>query len=80
MEWTQENVIGFIELYKRKEIIWDPNNQMHFNKIKKQDTWEKLGKEINRPIDVCKKENGELTVISPTKENEYEKKQWNRKR
>jgi ribosomal protein S10 len=53
---------------------------MHFNKIKIQDTWEEMGKEINRPIDMCKKENGELTVISPTEENEDEKKQWNRKR
>jgi hypothetical protein len=26
------------------------------------------------------KENGELAVISPTGENEDEKKQWNRKR
>jgi hypothetical protein len=27
-----------------------------------------------------KKQNGELPVISPTGENEEEKKQWNRKR
>jgi hypothetical protein len=24
MEWTEESVIELIELYKRKEIIWDP--------------------------------------------------------
>jgi hypothetical protein len=45
MEWTQENVIEFIELYKRKEIIWDPKHPMHFNKIKKNKmpgrNWEK---------------------------------------
>jgi len=46
MDWTQENVIEFIELYKRKEIIWDPKHPMHFNKIKKQDAWEELGKEM----------------------------------
>jgi hypothetical protein len=51
MEWTQENVIEFIELYKRKEIIWDPKHPMHFNKIKKQDAREELGKEMNRPVD-----------------------------
>jgi hypothetical protein len=50
MEWTQENVIKFIERYKRKEIIWDPKHPMHFNKIKKQDAWEDLGKEMNRPM------------------------------
>jgi hypothetical protein len=26
----------------------------HFNKIKKQDAWEELEKEINRPLDECK--------------------------
>ena len=28
---------------------------MHFNKIRKQDAWEELGKEMNRPVDECKK-------------------------
>jgi hypothetical protein len=28
---------------------------MHFNKIKKQDAWEELGKEMKRPVDECKK-------------------------
>jgi len=54
MEWTQESVIELIELYKTKEIIWDPKHPMHFNKISKQDAWEELGKEMNRPIDKCK--------------------------
>jgi hypothetical protein len=46
MDWTQESVIEFIELYKRKEIIWDPKYSVHFNKIRKQDAWEELGIEI----------------------------------
>jgi hypothetical protein len=66
MEWTQENVIGFIELYKRKEIIWDPKHPKHFNKIKKQDAREELGKEINRPIDECKKKMDNL--LSPIRQ------------
>jgi hypothetical protein len=49
MEWTQESVIELIKLYKIKEIIWDPKHPMHFNKIRKQDEWEELGKEMNRP-------------------------------
>jgi len=51
MEWTQESVIGLIELYKRKEITWDPKHPMDFNKIRKQDAWEELGKERNRPVE-----------------------------
>jgi len=80
MEWNQESAIESMELYKRKEIIWDPKHPMHFNKIRKQDAWEELGKEMNRLVDECKKENGELTVIPATGENEDEEKQWNRKR
>jgi hypothetical protein len=48
MEWTRENVIEFNELCKRKEIVWDPKHPMHFNKIRKQEAWEELGKEMNR--------------------------------
>jgi hypothetical protein len=43
MEWAKESVIGFIELYKGKEILWDPKHPMHFNKIKKQNAWEEMG-------------------------------------
>jgi cytochrome c1 len=55
MEWARESVRELIELYKRKEIIWDPKHPMHFNKVRKQDAWEELGKEMNRPVDECKK-------------------------
>jgi hypothetical protein len=27
---------------------------MHFNKIKKQDAWKELGKEMNGSVDECK--------------------------
>ena len=39
-EWTQESVIELVELYMRKEIIWDPKQPILFNKIRKQDAWE----------------------------------------
>jgi len=55
MEWSQESAIELIELHKRKEIIWVPKHPMHFNKIRKQDACEELGKEMNRPVDECKK-------------------------
>jgi len=55
MEWTQESVIGLIELYKRTEIIWDSKHPMHFNKIRKQDAWEELGKEITGPSMTAKR-------------------------
>jgi hypothetical protein len=62
MEWTQESVIEFIELCNRKEIFWDPKHPMHFNKIRKQDAWEELGKEMNRPVDECVSANLSWTL------------------
>ena len=56
MEWTEESAIQIIEIYKRKEIIWNPKHPMHFNKIRKQAAWKELGEEMNRPVDECKKE------------------------
>ena len=53
MERTQETVIEFIELYKRKEIILDPKHPTHFYKIRKQDAWEELRKEMNSLVDEC---------------------------
>jgi len=47
MEWTQERVMKFIEGYKRKEIVWDPKQPLHFDKIKKQDACDELVKDIN---------------------------------
>jgi len=63
MEWTQETAIELFELYKRKEIIWDPKHPMHFNKIRKQDAWEELGKEMNIPIDKCHKKMENLSSL-----------------
>jgi hypothetical protein len=56
-------VLQFIELDKRKYIIWGPKHPMHFNRIKKQEAWEKLGKEMNRPVDERKKKNCELSDV-----------------
>ena len=61
IERTQESAIEFIELYRRKEITWDPKHPVHCNKIKRQDAWEELGKEMKRPVDECKK-TGEMKV------------------
>jgi hypothetical protein len=43
LDWTQEIVIEFIELCKRKEIIWHPKHPTHFNKIETQYVWKEMG-------------------------------------
>jgi hypothetical protein len=63
MEWIQESVIELIEIYRRRQIMWDSKHPMHCNKIRKQDAWEELAKEMNRPVDECKRKMDNLTVI-----------------
>jgi hypothetical protein len=55
MEWSKEDVIKLIDQYRTRNVIWDPKNTDHFNKIKKQDAWEEIAKEMNRSVDDCKK-------------------------
>jgi hypothetical protein len=35
MEWTQENALGFIELYEEMSVLWDPNRPKYYNKLHK---------------------------------------------
>jgi 3-deoxy-D-manno-octulosonic-acid transferase len=55
MEWTQENVIEFTEIYKRKEIIWDPKHPKHFNKIENKMHWRNWEKKMNSLVFEYKK-------------------------
>jgi hypothetical protein len=35
MEWTQDNTLGFIELYEKMSVLWDPNHPKYYNKLHK---------------------------------------------
>ena len=35
MEWTQDNTLGFIELYEEMSVLWDPNRPKYYNKLHK---------------------------------------------
>ncbi|KAK5648351.1 hypothetical protein RI129_003243 [Pyrocoelia pectoralis] len=55
MEWNKKNNMDFIELYRKKSIIWDPQESDHYNKIKKQDAWVEIAEDIGKPVEECKK-------------------------
>lgn len=42
MSWNNESVIKLIKAYKNKEIIWNPRNQNHYNRLLKKDAWDEL--------------------------------------
>lgn len=33
MEWNNDTVLHFIELYKNKPMLWDPKNSKYYNKF-----------------------------------------------
>ena len=35
MEWTEDNTLGFIELYEKMSVLWDPNHPKYYNKLHK---------------------------------------------
>lgn len=55
MEWTQEKVLLFIEEYRNKPILWNPQDPQHFNKLKKCDAWQELADEFETTQDECKR-------------------------
>lgn len=55
MEWNKNDIIHFIEVYRKYELVWNPKHPAHFNKFRKQDAWEEIAKELDRSVDECKK-------------------------
>ncbi|XP_022186586.2 uncharacterized protein LOC111045461 [Nilaparvata lugens] len=55
MEWSKENILEFIDLYKETTVLWDPKDPFHYNKVKKNEAWEDIAREIGRSAEECRK-------------------------
>jgi hypothetical protein len=44
MEWTQDNILSFFELYEKISVLWDPNHPKYCNKLHKHDACEEIAK------------------------------------
>ncbi|XP_039297249.1 uncharacterized protein LOC120354333 [Nilaparvata lugens] len=42
MEWTNEIVIEFLDLYEQEPIIWNPVNEEHKDRNKVYDAWKRI--------------------------------------
>jgi hypothetical protein len=40
MEWTQESTAGFVGLYEKISLLWDPIHPKYYNNLHKDGTWE----------------------------------------
>lgn len=55
MEWHKENTLYFIEKYREKEVLWNPAHPEHYNKLKKEDAWNRLASLLDSDRQTCKK-------------------------
>ncbi|GFT77808.1 MADF domain-containing protein, partial [Nephila pilipes] len=55
MEWSDENVLELIRIYKTKSILWDLKHEDRSKKNLKKDAWEEISAEMNISVDQCKR-------------------------
>ncbi len=55
MAWSREKCLQLIDEYEKYEELWNPKHEFYYNKLKKSDTWEQIGKNIDKPHEEAKK-------------------------
>ncbi|XP_043279285.1 uncharacterized protein [Venturia canescens] len=55
MEWDQETCIKLIGEYRNREVLWNPRNLFHYNKIRKEDAWREVSEKFGNDINEVKK-------------------------
>lgn len=48
--WTNDKIILLIELYKKKECIWNPKNSNHKCRNSVHDAWTDIGKKLDTSV------------------------------
>jgi hypothetical protein len=62
MEWTQENTLGFIQLYEKMSVLWDPNHPQYY-KLQKHDAWKKIATAMGTVPEECEKKDDQFTFF-----------------
>ncbi|KAL0831804.1 hypothetical protein ABMA28_001336 [Loxostege sticticalis] len=62
MSWNNDNVLEFLELYKKEQLLWDPKHPLHRNRSEVTDAWLRiqLSLSINCSIPDLKKKKESL--------------------
>lgn len=47
MEWSNELVIEFLDLYEKERIIWDASHKLHKNRNDVHDAWKRIQKQLS---------------------------------
>ena len=54
-EWTSEQTLHFIELYKSKHVLWNSKNPDYYNKMLKTEAWKQVARAMGLSPEECKR-------------------------
>ncbi|CAG9853646.1 unnamed protein product [Phyllotreta striolata] len=60
MNLNKEDVIILIQEYQKRRVLWDAKDKWHFNKNKKNDSWNEIAECLNISVDDAKKKISSL--------------------
>lgn len=55
MKWSNESCLDFIQHYQQHPVLWNPKNNFYFSKIKKNEAWEIISKNLSREVEDVRK-------------------------
>ncbi|BES88964.1 Alcohol dehydrogenase transcription factor Myb/SANT-like [Nesidiocoris tenuis] len=47
MEWTNDIVMEFLELYEKEPLLWNPSHPKHKNRDEAHDAWKRIGARLD---------------------------------
>jgi len=52
MEWSNELILEFLDLYKQEPCIWNPKHSQHKSRNSVNDSWENISKNLSVPYSI----------------------------
>ena len=53
MDWSDEQSISFIEIYRKRSFLWGPINSEYKNRNKRHDRFMEIAVFFGKPIETC---------------------------
>jgi hypothetical protein len=60
MEWDNEICMNLIEIYRDKQLLWDPKDRNYYKKHLKDDAWAEIGVAMHTTGSDCKQKMANL--------------------
>lgn len=60
MEWSQDNCLRLIDIYKVHPVLWNLSDLNYYKKNMKSDAWADISSEIDVPENECRNKNVSL--------------------